>query len=681
MQYSLQKIHLLSILLFSIIFSNTGYSKTNEDFDSIIKRMKKETKRQQIESCLDINELSDIDPNLKLAYIDTAIIKAQEIGFDSLFPLYYSNVLTCFQTGDFKNSLIELDNASKYCMYTEDPISKKVQIENAKGAVHYQIGNKDSAYYYYNKAQLILADQSINNINIREQRASLLTNLGNIYLIEGLYSNAIKHYRKSLKISKKVHYPDKTITLSNLSNCYKDIEDLNNALKYANEAIDLADFYKERSKKAQIKVSRGHIFLQQNKYELARKDFNESKQILEKEKNKQLLNHLYLGLGEIYYKGNKKKKADKYFNKALEGVDKLEDKTVKSQILITYGGLKLKEKDYLNAKKLLSKGLQIAQENNLLRLKKEANFLLLKIKFSENNHFENEELLDNYVLLKDSLFSFQTFQIAIESDTKYETDKNKLLAEISKQKANQLLLDKNIIQAKKEQQELYLYIALFGIISLVFIILYFFQKNRTKKREIVHANQIIHIEKKLKNDIHHQVLNISTTANELIHQLDSDWKTKFTSNNNNIDNLSIYFKGMNSLHSILHETEKNTSTTLLELCRELKKIVHAKDENIIFTFNEFQRFNLKSPKNLVLGHLIIEFTINALKHAFIEAHEPKEISVNFSIKKNQITCLLTDSGSLKKEINPIAINNFIAALNAKKIESSGGSSIKIHIPI
>lgn len=135
----------------------------------------------------------DLDTSLKYAFLSLDYCTDENPKRDELLPYNYNNIAFAYYMKD------ESRKALRYRLLSAD-IYRQIADKKREAGTFIHIGNcyidlniKDSVFYYYNKAIVILTEIKDTNFLI-----DAYNNLGQIYHSMSLYDNAIENYRKGL---------------------------------------------------------------------------------------------------------------------------------------------------------------------------------------------------------------------------------------------------------------------------------------------------------------------------------------------------------------------------------------------------------------------------------------------------------------------------------------------------
>jgi tetratricopeptide (TPR) repeat protein len=121
--------------------------------------------------------------------------------------------------------------------------------------------------YYEGEIRFIQARKMAEELQLPEMIAKANMNLGNIYIIRGLYEDAIKCYQKALDVNKDEDKELSTNIYINFAITYKFKRSYNRSIDYLNKAL-------ETNKETNIRYQKGLIYLTQGEIACLRKNLS-----------------------------------------------------------------------------------------------------------------------------------------------------------------------------------------------------------------------------------------------------------------------------------------------------------------------------------------------------------------------------------------------------------------------
>ncbi|MES2593544.1 MAG: tetratricopeptide repeat protein [Bacteroidota bacterium] len=400
---------------------------------------------------------------------------------------------------------------------------------------YYSIGEYDSAIFFANniiKLKAEIVEQSTDakiKLSAQKSEADAYINIGLVSASKGDYSEALKNYFNSLKISEAIGYKKgKAGSHLNIGNIYSDKGIYPEALKNDLIALKIYEEIGDKKGKASSYSNIGIIYKEQRNYAEALKNHFASLKIKEEIGNKRGIATSYNNIAIVYYHLNNYDEALKYsfeslkINEALGNVEGLAssytaianayasqgnysealknyyaaldiNKTLKNKtrMAISYSNIGtlcmlLKKNDeaeeYLNKAIELSK---IAGNNDCLR---NTYFSFSKLDSARGNFkeaFKNQKL---YILYKDSLDNEESRKKTVQTQMTFDFEKQQAVAEAEHKK--ELENQEALAEEKSRKQTIIIIFVLGGLaIVLVFTALILRSLQITKKQKKIIEDQ------------------------------------------------------------------------------------------------------------------------------------------------------------------------------------------------
>jgi len=426
--------------------------------------------------------LDSLKEELKKPMHDTLKFK---VLYDVCHQFYISSAN---ESGNYRKQLLQLSHT----------INKTYQLARAyemNGLLWTMLNNNDSALHYLNKA-LVFAEKGKHDMQI----ADIYDAYGSVYEIAGDYDLALEKHLKALNIHEKAQ--DKT----GMANSYKYIgrifgiqQKFTQALSYFNKSKEIDKETKNIYAYGQSINNAGICLLNLNKIDSAILCFNESIKAKTQTGNKKGLISTYSYLVDAYLKINDTKNAINTSLTLTKLAEELNNNTALAAAYEKTGEVYSAIKRPVIAKSNYIKALQnytIAQKkeaimNSHLNLSKE--YKKLGVLDSSLYH------LNEYVVLKDSLFTENNTKSISEMEAKYQNQKKEL--EISMLQKNKQIADYEISKQKTFRNFL-LVIAILVFVTVIVLFKAYSNKKIVNKQltfkntEIENQKEIIEIKQK-----------------------------------------------------------------------------------------------------------------------------------------------------------------------------------------
>ncbi|MEO1012902.1 MAG: ATP-binding protein [Bacteroidota bacterium] len=353
------------------------------------------------------------------------------------------------------------------------------------GAVHLYKGDNKKAYKNFTGA-IPYFEQAGDFLSI----AKVNFNLGTIQWNYSNYDLALKDFFASLKFFEQEG--DQYLLAScfeNIAGVYENMENYVSALKYYRASL----YHSEEVGDARLTASNYHsLGVVMDKY--AKRDsalyyFNKSLKLSEESDFKDLLSLNYHSLGVLHGKTSLSK-GTSYLNKsiALKQAIKSDNFNVATS-LYELGSLQARELEFSEARKSLEEGWSISRMTNSKDIKSKLSFALYELHKSIGNQADALTYLEQYRLLKDSIFDDEANKNIAAREIQYETAKKnqqiQLLTTERELKEAEMIAQEALLKQNTTQRNL----LLAGIGSMLIISFLLFRNYRTKLRSEEAANE------------------------------------------------------------------------------------------------------------------------------------------------------------------------------------------------
>ena len=479
---------------------------------------------------------------------------------------------------------------------------------------------------------LTTADSLFKLENKTQHRVSSNISIATLLARQKEYEKAIIYLKRAEEIAGD-DPSKKAIIYNNMSGCYSQLEDYENAYKYASKTIELKKILKDQ---------RG-------------------------------LSNAYYNLASIIFaeKGTTAEVIE-LFNNALAGYKAVDDKLGVIRVYIGLGTAYRSTKEYSLAKKhlLLAEKLASDVENHTIKL---ANHKALNLLYSETGDWEKAYF--HYTTLKgmeDSINSIEKVQIIQDLQTKYDTKEFQRESELAK--VNQLLSEEKATKSRNTSI-LILSLSLLSILTLIFI---YFQYRQRKKKEVLEL-KLIATEKRLEFEKQSRLSELKA--------LQSQMNPHFVFNSlNSIQDLILQNDRRNSIDYLGQFSEltrkilEQSNYDKISVSNEIEMInLYANLEKLRFGDElDFQVINLidaEESENLLLPSMFIQpYIENAFKHGLIHTKNNKTLTVSFQKENGELLCTIEDNGIGRAKSNEIKLRrknthvSFSTEANTKRID-------------
>lgn len=491
-------------------------------------------------------------------------------------------------------------------------------------------GEKDSAFIYYNKVQ-ILCEPETDYIDY----VYALSSMGEIQSVQGNYIGSEANLTKTLPYLKKIKKTRYAWFVYNVQGInYHNLSDYNNAIKYLKKALHLkTSLYKKSIALNNIAT----VYMSQDKYQEAINLYLILIKYPKISKYDYINNSQYAllldNLGYCYYKTGNDKALDCY-NKSLK--IRLQLKKDYSMSTGYYHFSKFYQKNNpVLAKKYALLGYETALEFNHVTNK--ITCLSQLIENSEGNELKKYSL--TYIHLIDSINKATQTAKNQFTNIKYDSqiDKEENLQLKAQKTRNELLI------ARQKNQSLIATILIgFALGLILFLFLYLTSKSRKEKNEAIYKSEM-RISKKLHDELANDVFQTLTFVQNRELEL-SENKEQLL---NNLQLIYSRTRNISKENSTI-PTDENFATALKEMISEFKTT----DINLLL--NEIETISwdeIEKNKKITVYRVLQELLVNMKKHS-----NASLVVISFKPTDKNIIVTYNDNGK-GIDLNDISFKN------------------------
>ena len=304
--------------------------------------------------------------------------------------------------------------------------------------------------------------------------------IGLSYDYQGLFSQSVKNYIKSLEIMEKIG------NMQGVANCYANIgvvyyfEKLyDKALKSYKIAYKYANEHKLDGLEENLLNNIATLHYQKNELDSALVYYKKSQKIIESMQNQSELGIIFGNIGLVFDEKNSLDSALFYHNLSLQNHLKYNNRYGVTNTYKNLGKLYNSAEEYEKAIFHLEKSIELSKEINSLTELVSAYSHIQKSYKAINNIEKAYEYLNEYMLLKDSVISEKSRKEILEIETKYESEKKeKEILKLNEQNALNALA---LVKKESENQRNILIFSSAGaviLLALIFVYIAFKQKKK-----------------------------------------------------------------------------------------------------------------------------------------------------------------------------------------------------------
>lgn len=428
----MKRVYFLSLLIGVLFLTVNANAQQKARIDSLINEIEV---NQAIDSTRvkNLNSLTSLlgrsNPSLARTYANEAIEISRELGLKRLEARAQGNMGISYAVqGKLDSALIYMEHA--LILFTElDDLHSMARINSSIGTI-YAIQTQHGKAITYLLDTLPIFEELGDSVSL----ALTYYNIGQMYTDQGLFAEALERTLKSKEIYEAIGRGDKIPVTS------------------AAIAQSLMEF--DRDEEALVYIERGLEELE-NYVDLV---------------SAMNLNNM---AGRIYDRSGDDLQAKEFYTKALEYANQLKSIRLAINIRYNLAGIEYQIEDYFSTKVHLLDLISTIEEENLAgfdRLKSNALDMLSKTEAELGNPNEAFEYMKTAKALSDSLYQEENTKSIAELETIYETEK----------KENQI----HLLEIESEAANLRFIIAIiFGVTSIVVILIAFWQYQRKKSEE------------------------------------------------------------------------------------------------------------------------------------------------------------------------------------------------------
>lgn len=555
-------------------------------------------------------------------------------------------------------------------------LSEKIKYTEAQGNAYINLGNFNiitgnypEALEYFRLAKDLY--ESASESGFKEQLARVYGSIGIVFSEQSSYDKALQYHLKALKIYE--HGPDKqrlARVYNNIGIVFKSQKDSFKALEYFLKAYALQDSLGDPTI-GTTSTNIGTIYFSENELDKAKEYYDKAAQQFKQYPDNRGLGELYNNLGVYYQQSGAYEKALRSWEQAISSFEQGNDKFGLTDTYYYLGGFYFTQKKYVEAIAATQKAQDLAREISTLEM------LVLSEKQLKDIHEQRGDYSmalnhsNQYDRYKDSLINYQNISKTIQSEMDFEFDKKEAL-HLEQQQRQTAILDE---QSKRHRLQL-----IFGALLVILIVglgFLFYNRNQLKKTLTLQKNLAEYEQKALHLQMNpHFVFNCLGSISSFIVQNGNDSAIKYLAKFSKLMRLTLEYS-KESLIPVDKEIEALQNYLELEQLRF----------NRAFDFTITKDAHIED--DVALPPLLIQpFVENAIIHGLIPKKERGLLTVDFSIKDNQLFCTVKDNGigittSKKLKEQSVSVHKSMALdiirNRLKMIESSTSKSSKLII--
>lgn len=536
-------------------------------------------------------------------------------------------------------------------------LAKKIDYKTAygtallnKGNANIILGNYSESLKFFSEAQHLFENLDKNEVDNQKGLAKALGSIGIVFSEQSNYGKALQYYLKSVKIYEQLK---DEVFCAKLYN--------NIGIVYHSQGMDFKSLnYFSKAQKIQEKQNDPNVgitytniancFLKQENNSEAFNFYTKAKKALDKNPNPRALGEWFNNIG-LYYKLIKQnQKAVQSWQSAIETFKSIEDKFGLTDTTIYLAQYYLAQNELEKARQYANQSLEFAKETKVLEQIVLSEKLLSDIYKKQNNDALALQHFQSYSVAKDSLINAQTIRKSVEDELTFEFEKREALQQKEIEKRDLLLKE----ESKRNALQL-IFATLFGLLLFGFAFLIYnrmqLKKTLTLQKELAEYEQkALHLQMNP-----HFVFNCLGSISSFIVQNGTDSAIKYLSKFSKLMRLTLEY----------------SKETLIPIDKEIEGLQNYLELEQLRFNNKFSFSIYKSSlieDDVALPPLLLQpFVENAIIHGVIPKKELGSITIDFTIEKESLVCVVLDNG-IGFEYSKTAKENSVLAHKSMAIE-------------
>ncbi len=369
-------------------------------------------------------------------------------------------------------------------------------------------GKSEIAVEYYLQALHIDAE-----IGDKNGVATILNNIGGVKTKQGLREESLFYFFEGLKIREEIiDSVGIAQSLNNIGSVYGEIEGADSlALSYVRKSLNIRKAVGDKMGVGICLTNLGNTLFSSNEPDSALHYYAEAGKIFKEYGNLFGLGYVYDNIGVTYRDIGQTDSALFYLTKAIEIRREIDDPYGLGTSLANVSALYLNylttntgvaQNNLNQAQVYAEEGLQLGKQIGFPTLIQQSAEVLVRIYAEQNKAKEAVKMYDLAVKMKDSLYGIESKQAMIESETKYNYEKQKAIDDLTRDK--EVAIEKE----QKERQSLIVRIVSGGAVLLALLLGFIVNRLRLTKRqklEIENQKEQIDHQHKILEETHQEI--------------------------------------------------------------------------------------------------------------------------------------------------------------------------------
>ncbi len=503
------------------------------------------------------------------------------------------------------------------------------------------------ASYKENLSIIEALDQEAPWADLYELRSN--GNLGVIYSDLGDFNKSLEYFLRVMEMSEETENQRAlSYTLNNIGSLFVRKEEPEKAIKYLQRALALKKNNAELGQISETYLNIGAAYYEMKKFEDARIYFDSSYLTVE---NPTQEVHSLMNIASVLEEALEFDSSLFYQKRALVKSEKLVDQYNIAVINGNIANLFYKMRSFESGLPYVNKSIELSNELGVAASFSTFSRLKARLLFETGNHIDAFRLMDNFVLLNDSIMGVQKAQEFDKLLIVYETEKKE------QEIAN--LTNLNKVQDLTIQQQNFQWLVMLSIAAIILLIVLVLVLILNAKRLKVSRENEIHKQKLLRTQMSPHF--ISNTLNSI---------QNFVLANKAIDAASYLARFSKLMREILETSD-------------LEQISLEKEVTIISNYLELQKLRFESrfsyeinlddtidPFSVSIPPMITQpFIENCIEHGFRDIDYIGLITINFRLEAEKLILEVLDNGmGIREEINSSGRKSMATKITKERIE-------------
>ncbi len=628
-------------------------------------------------------------------FLSTSIVTGQNKLLDSLINLYPQiederKQVDIINKIGYRFYMVDIEKTLEYGQKGLD-LSEKIDYPMGKGmalnvlSIYHDVNGDIEKSLALDKQVLEIGESIKDDFLI----SVACTNMANKYDTKGEPQKAISLYQRAIDISERTEdVSGQILGFANLGLLYRRLNEVENTNLYFQKAKKILDQYPEKAMYCWFYSILGDWHFKNKDNDKAEQSYNRALTESTKRNDKRAIANLNLSLSKLYLATNLTERAEQSLRIAIETTKLIGDKSLTLTAEIGLLEHYLETEQLGKANTLGNNLLAIAQEHKFTAFEMQIYRSLVQIHVKKENYKKGYELNQDYLRLKDSLFSEEKKIEVAEIEEKYQSkirEKENVLLRAEQAEQRNLLASQ-----RKLGLALIAIIFLLSIIGLLIYLAYKAQKSSKEELEqkvIDRTKELSQSNKELEksneelerfafiasHDLKEPLRSISGFTQLLQRKLPTNSSPSIN------ECISYITKGTKQMHTLIEGvldysrvTQKSDEMVVVELNTVINEIKESlattidEKQAIIIVNNDLSRKKLNATKIYFLFKNLME---NAIK--FNQSEIP-EVQIGCNEVEGQLIYYVSDNGiGIDQDYRDVIFEMFKRLHNRADYEGSG----------